>query len=108
MRHVAVAIKTTGLDPKEHRIAELAAVEVKAGTAGESLHLHIATDSASASQGIAFQAALASWTSFIAGSTIIVHDYDELKRFLRAECVREGARFTITRSHPVMDTWRLA
>ena len=110
MRHVAVAIKTTGRDPKQHRIAELAAVEMNDGVVGEILHLQIATDSvAGKSQGrLTFQAALARWTEFIAGRTIVVHDYYEFKRFLRAECARANARFDIARGHPMIDTWLLA
>src|SRR5689334_10348479 len=105
MRHVAVAIKTTGPDPKEHRISELAAVEVNDGALGQSLHLQIATD---ASPGIGLPEALARWTKFVGVSEINVHDYYEFKRFLRPECARAGVEFAIAQGHRVVDTWRLA
>ena len=109
MRYVAVALKTTGQDPKLHRISELAAVEVNDGTLGEGMHLQIAAAGAEgAGSGIAFHEAVARWKEFVGGSQINAHDYYEFKRFLRPECDRAGLGFAIAQDHPVADTWKLA
>ena len=111
MRRVAVAMSTTGPEPKQgHRITELAAVEMNGGTTGETLHLRIMQGAASepGKTGVTYSEALTRWTQFVAGSPLIVHDYYEFKRFLRAECQRESMGFDIARDYPVVDTWLLA
>jgi DNA polymerase III epsilon subunit-like protein len=106
-----VAICTTGPEPKQgHRIAELAAVEIRDGITGEALHLRIAPNAATRSDeaDTSFSESIAQWMQFVAGSPLVVHDYYEFKRFLRAECKRMGVGFDITRDYPVIDTWLLA
>lgn len=110
MRRVAVAMSTTGPEPKQgHRITELAAVEMNGGAPGKALHLRIAQDAPSGpgETGVPFSDALARWTQFIAGRPMVVHDAYEFRRFLRAECKRQGVGFDIARDYPVVDTWLL-
>jgi len=111
MRRVAVAMSTTGPEPKQgHRITELAAVEMNGDAIGETFHLRITQGTASepGKTEVTFSEALARWMQFVAGSPLVVHDYYEFKRFLRAECQRESVGFDIARDYPLVDTWLLA